>query len=93
MPNVASLPVRSDRFYENQVLATWSRIKEGGIEQYEIVEMEEALGGQRHFIKAGVSDHAVRQAMPRATDPEYISALVAAHQERMRVLPDARDAA
>jgi len=90
MPNVASLPVRSERFYESKVLATWSRITEDRrVEQYEIVEMEEALGGQHRYIKASVSEHAVCQAMPRATDPEYVEGLVAVHQARMALLPDA----
>lgn len=94
MANVTSLPVRAERHYDDHVWATWQRITEDGdIERVEIVEMAEALGNQRHYVKAIVSEHAVTQAMPRATDPVYVGRLVAAHQQRMAVLPDARDAA
>jgi hypothetical protein len=92
--NQKSLPARNETYTYDRLRATWLRIIEDRVvTSFEIVEMEEAIDGQCRFSRAISSSHAVTQAMPRATDPEYIETLVSTHQARMSVLPDSRDAA
>jgi hypothetical protein len=89
MPNVTSLPKRTELHFVGEVLETWARVTEDGeVASFELVEMSDVLGEHLLFDRAVVSEHAVTQAMPRATDPAYVGKLVAVHQARMSVLPD-----
>lgn len=90
MANRPNLPVRNRRYVYDRVWAAWMRIKEDGIvTSYELVEMDELLAGNCRFADAVATNHAVAQAMPRATDPEYIGDLVAMNRAAMSQLPDA----
>lgn len=90
MANKPALARRNERFVFDRLRAAWLRITEDRVvTRYEIVEFGDEVAGACAFAAALASEHAVSQALPRATDPRYVGDLVAAHQRRMAVLPDA----
>lgn len=92
--NVPSLPKRNRRYVYNQLLAKWLRITEDGtITKFEMMEFGDDVNGVCLFADAIDTTHVVSQALPRATDAEYVGDLVAMQQATLAVLPDAREAA